>query len=251
MTQSPTFSEFLALIDERSTALRAAVAAVPDAAARVPGCPEWTVHDLVAHVGEVHRLWAVVVRAGAADGPPPADERGDMTPRGDLLDWSAESTRLLLAALTETGPDAPCWTWWPGSEAPQTVWAVARHQVQEAAVHAYDAQETIGKPEPVPAAIAIDAVAEFLQVTYGAEGPWPHSPARVVFTSIEGPSWTLDLTPAGARLAAAASGEAVATVQGSASDLLLALFGRIPLDTLSVEGDASVIDQLQAWGDTA
>lgn len=245
------FSEFLAQVDERSAALREAVAAAPDVAARVPGCPEWTLSDLVAHVGEVQRFWALVVRAGAADGPPPADERGDVSPQGDLFAWSAESTRLLLAALAESGPDAPCWTWWPGSEAPQTAGAVARHQVQEAAVHAFDAQETIGKPEPVPAVIAIDAVAEFLQVTYGAEGPWPHLPAQVAFVSVEGPSWTLDLTPAGAHLGPPASDAAVATVRGSASDILLALFGRIPLDTLSIEGAATVVDQLRAWGDTA
>jgi uncharacterized protein (TIGR03083 family) len=251
MTESPVFPEFLALVDERSAALREAVAAEPDPAARVPGCPEWTLRDLVTHLGEVQRFWALVVRAGAADGPPSADDRGDLGPQGDLLDWSAESTRLLISALTETGPDAPCWTWWPDSEAPQTAGAVARHQVQEAAVHAFDAQETIGKPEPLPAAVAVDGVAEFLQVTYGAEGPWPHRPARVVFACVEGPSWTLDLTPVGARLDPPASGEPVATVRGSASDILLALFGRIPLDTLTVEGDAAVVDQLRAWGDTA
>jgi uncharacterized protein (TIGR03083 family) len=251
MTVSPTFSELLALVDERSAALREAVAAAPDLTARVPGCPEWTLPDLVAHLGEVQRFWALVVRAGAADGPPSADERGDLSPAGDLLAWSAESTRLLLAALTETGPDAPSWTWWPDSEAPQTAGAVARHQVEEAAVHAYDAQETIGKAEPIPAAVAVDGVAEFLQVTYGAEGPWPHRPARVLFVAIEGPTWTLDLTPAGARLDPPESGEPVATVHGSASDLLLALFGRIALDTLPIEGDAAVVDQLRSWGDTA
>ena len=86
-----------------------------------------------------------------------------MDPHGDLPEWSAESTRLLLAALGEAGPDAACWTWWPLSDAPQTAGAVARHQVQEAGVHAYDAQEAIGKPEPIPAAVAVDGVGEFLR----------------------------------------------------------------------------------------
>jgi hypothetical protein len=102
----------------------------------------------------------------------------------------------------------------------------------------------------VPAAVAVDGVAEFLQVTYGSEGAWPHRPARIVFAATEGPSWTLDLTPEGARVDPAASGEPVATVRGRASDILLGLFGRIPLDTLSVEGDRAVVDQLRAWGDT-
>ena len=49
-------------------------------------------------------------------------------------------------------------SWWPESAAPLTVVTVARHQVQEAAVHAWDAQSADGKPEPIPAAAAVDAV---------------------------------------------------------------------------------------------
>jgi uncharacterized protein (TIGR03083 family) len=243
-----TFPELLSLIDERSAALRDAVAAASDLGAPVPGCPEWSLTDLVTHLGRVQRWWSVVVRAGAADGPPAFD---DAAPAGDLLEWSAESTRLLLAALGEVGPDQPCWTWWPLSEALQTAGAVARHQVQEAAVHAYDAQETVGKAEPIPATVAVDGVGEFLLVTYGAEGPWPHRPARVIFTASEGPSWTLDLTPSGARLDPAPSGDPVATVRGPASDILLALYGRIPLAALRIDGAPEVVEQLQAWGDTA
>jgi uncharacterized protein (TIGR03083 family) len=157
---------------------------------------------------------------------------------------------MLLSALGEAGPDAGCWTWWPLSDAPQTAGAVARHQVQEASVHAYDAQEAIGKPEPVPAAAAVDGVGEFLQVTYGAEGAWPHRPARVAFVAAEGPSWTLDLTTEGAKLDPAAGGEPSTTVTGSASDILLALFGRVPVDRLRIEGDATVLEELRGWGDT-
>jgi uncharacterized protein (TIGR03083 family) len=250
MTDTPPFPELLALVDDRSAALRAAVASAADLDARVPGCPDWSLHDLVAHLGEVQRFWAVVVRAGAADGPPPPEARGDMAPQGDLIEWSAESTGMLLAALTEAGPDAPCWTWWAASGAPSTAGAVARHQVQEAAVHAYDAQAAIGRPEPVPAGVAVDGIDEFVVVSLGSSGPWPHRPARVVFAATEGPSWTVDLTPDGAQAGPAASGEPVATVRGPAGDLILALYGRIPFDGLTVDGDAAVIDQLRSWVDT-
>jgi uncharacterized protein (TIGR03083 family) len=250
MTETLSFPEFLSLVDDRSAALRDAVVAASDLDARVPGCPEWSLRDLVAHLGEVQRFWSVVVRAGTADGPPPSDAVADTQPHGDLLEWSAESTRLLLAALGEVGPDAAAWTWWGISDAPMTAGAVARHQVEEAAVHAYDAQETSGKPEPIPATVAADGVAEFLQVTFGSEGPWPHRPARVVFAAIEGPSWTLDLTPAGAKLDPSEGGDAVATVHGTASDILLALFGRVPLDRLRIDGDGAVVEDLRNWADT-
>jgi uncharacterized protein (TIGR03083 family) len=250
MTDVPSFPELLSLVDERSTALREALAAAPDLEARVPGCPDWSLRNLVGHLGHVQCFWAAVVKAGGGDGPPPPQTIGYTEPGDDLGAWLAAQTRLLLAALGEAGPDSPSWTWWAASGAPQTAGAVARHQVEEAAVHAYDAQETIGKPESIPAAIAVDGVAEFLQVSYGVAGVWPHRPARVVFAATEGPTWVLDLTPAGAETDPAAGGEPVATVHGSASDILLALFGRIPLDHLRIDGDATVIDQLRAWSNT-
>ncbi|SDT62071.1 maleylpyruvate isomerase family mycothiol-dependent enzyme [Actinoplanes derwentensis] len=250
MTSTPPFPELLSLIENRSAALREAVAAAPDRTARVPGCPDWSLTDLVAHLGAVHRFWAATV-SEADDSRPPAPERiGDREPHGDLLEWSAASTALLLAALRDAGPEDPSWAWWAGSGAPLTAGAVARHQVQEAAVHAYDAQETIGRPEPLPAAVAVDGVGEFLSVGLGSLGAWPHRPARVGFHAVEGPSWTLDLSPVGARQGPAASGEPVTRVQATASDLVLALYCRIPLSAVRVDGDRSVAEQLTVWSNS-
>src|SRR4051794_33690328 len=47
-----------------------------------------------------------------------------------------------------------------------------------------------------------------------------------------------------------ARGGVAATVRGPASDILLALYSRIPLSRLQIDGDAGLIDRLQAWGDT-
>jgi len=47
------------------------------------------------------------------------------------------------------------------SSAPSTSGAVAWHQVQEAAVHARDAQEAAGHAGPLPAVVAADGVQEF------------------------------------------------------------------------------------------
>ena len=246
-----SFPEYLSLIDDRSAALRTAVAAASDHDARVPGCPAWTLNDLVLHLGRVQRFWSTVVAAGKADGPPPQESIPDPVPTGDLLEWSAESARLLLAALGAAGPDAPCWTWWPASAAPQSAIAVARHQVEEAGVHAWDAEETIGSPAPLPDAVALDGVAEFLQVTYGAEGSWPDLPALVEYVADEGVSWRLDLSELGAQLdPPKVGGTPDATVRGPASDILLALYGRIPLSRLDIDGDAALVDRLRNWGDT-
>jgi len=247
----PSFGDRLELIEERSTALRTA-AGTADPKARVPGCPDWTVLDLVAHLGEVQRFWAATVAAGPALRPPPEAEAPDREPSGDLMEWSVASTLLLLDALKAAGPDAPCWTWWAESGTPATSGSVARHQVLEAAVHARDAQEAAGAPEPLPSAVAVDAVDEFLHVGFGSMDGWPHAPARVRLVSDEGPSWTLILDETGASAVRGGPGPAPAvgaTVSGSASDLLLGLYRRAPWDDgpLHVTGDAELVRQLVVW----
>lgn len=57
------FEDQLSYVDDRSAALRAAAAAA-GTGARVPSCPDWSVADLVAHLGAVHLFWTAVVSAG-------------------------------------------------------------------------------------------------------------------------------------------------------------------------------------------
>jgi uncharacterized protein (TIGR03083 family) len=103
------FPDLLRLIDERSTAFRAAVASAPSLDVQVPTCPEWTLFDLVQHLGEGRRSWAATVAAGPAAAAKSASEGPAAPPeREALLAWSAESTEQLLSALREAGPDRGC-----------------------------------------------------------------------------------------------------------------------------------------------
>src|SRR5687768_3715154 len=149
-------------MDERSTAFRAAVAAAPSLDVQVPTCPEWTLYDLVQHLGDGRRKWAAIVAAGPADAPPAVSAPAAPREREALLAWFSAATEALLAALREAGPDRGCWTWWGPSQSPQTTGAVARHQLQQVAVHTYDAQAAVGTPEPLPEDVALDGVDEFL-----------------------------------------------------------------------------------------
>jgi uncharacterized protein (TIGR03083 family) len=244
------FPVLLRLIDERSTAFRAAVASAPDLDAQVPTCPEWTLLDLVRHLGEVQRRWAANVAAGPADGPAPMTAPDAPREREALLAWSAESTEQLLSALREFGPDHDCWTWWGKSASPRTSGAVARHQVQEATVHTYDAQLTAGAPQPLPSQAALDGVEEFLSTCCAWTGTWRHEPATVDYHATEGRSWRLSLSADGARftrLPAPATAPATATAQGTAAELVLVFYGRIPLDSLKLDGDRRLFDLLREW----
>jgi uncharacterized protein (TIGR03083 family) len=248
---TPPFADLLTLIADRSAALRAAAGGT-DADARVPGCPDWSVRDLVAHLGEVQRFWAAAVMAGPATEAPADDQVVDRTPSGELLPWFASSTETLLSALREAGPDRGCWAWWQASGAPLTAGAIARHQVQEAAVHARDAQEAAGRPEPLPNVVAADGVDEFLAVMLASEGPWPHAPATVAMDAGAAGSWLVELGEAGAVSTRADSRSSDGArpdtrLRGSAGDLVLVLYGRLPLDAVQVEGDRELAGRLLAW----
>jgi uncharacterized protein (TIGR03083 family) len=243
----------LRLIDDRSTAFRAAVASAPSLDVQVPTCPEWTLFDLVQHLGVGRRSWAATIAAGP-DAPAKVLAEG-VAPREReaLLAWLAESTQELLDALREAGPDRGCWTWWDGSQSPHTCGAVARHQLQEIAVHTYDAQLTVGAAEPLPDEVALDGVEEFLFTCCTMPDAWPYEPAVVDYRTVEGRSWRQWCDADGLRVARLSvpdnhAGEVVdVSAEGTASDLVLQLYGRLPLDSLKLDGDRRVLDQLIAW----
>jgi uncharacterized protein (TIGR03083 family) len=244
-----TFDDYLSQISDRSAALRSAVAAAPSLELAVPGCPEWTLADLTEHLGGVQMFWAVAVSSADASGPPPPDKTDFESPAGDLVAWSASCTGQLLDALSAAGPSSPSWAWWGASGAPLTASAVARHQVQEAAVHARDAQETVGAASPLPSPVAVDGLAEFLSVPLASLGPWPGKPVRVAFAASDGPTHVADLSASGVALDSGSEGPADLTVRGSASELVLGLYNRVPLSGLRVEGDAALLGELRSWAD--
>ena len=246
-----TFPQMLRLIEDRSAVLRAAAAEV-DLDSLVPGCPDWAVRDLVTHLGEVQRTWAYIVAAGPSEEPPGEDEIPSAEPDGDLLAWSAAATGELVRALTAAGPEQGCWTWWAAaSSAPATAGAVARHQVQEAAVHAFDAQEAAGHAEPLPAPVADDGVGEFVTVSLASMGPWPHEPGQVALEADGTGTWVVDLDADGARLHGPQDGPAKpgAWLRGTASDLVLALYGRNTAGEVEIDGDDELAQQLLEWAD--
>ncbi|WP_328992147.1 maleylpyruvate isomerase N-terminal domain-containing protein [Kribbella sp. NBC_01245] len=247
------FPDLLGMIDERSTAFCAAVSSAPSLDAQVPTCPEWTLFDLVQHLGDGRYRWAATVAAGPATAPP-ALEGAPSAPREReaLLAWMAASTQQLVDALREAGPDRGCWTWWADSQSPQTSGAVARHQLQQMVVHTYDAQITVGAPQPLPDEAALDGVDEFLFTCCATTAAWPHEPAVVDYHATEGRSWRLSLSADGARTTRLPSSDsegldASASLQGTASELVLALYDRIPVDSLKLDGDRRLFDQLLAW----
>ncbi|MCE0537519.1 maleylpyruvate isomerase family mycothiol-dependent enzyme [Kineosporia rhizophila] len=202
------------------------------------------------HIGVGRRSWAATVAAGP---DAPAKITVEDAPPGEreaLTAWLAASTQELLNALREAGPDRGCWTWRRRSQSPRTCAAVARHQLQEIAVHTYDAQLTVGSVQPLPPEVALDGVEEFLFTCCATTAAWPHESAVVDHHATEGRSWRLWLSADGARIARftpATDEEPDVSVRGTASDLVLLFYGRVPLDDLKVEGDRQVYERLIGW----
>ena len=138
--------------------------------------------------------------------------------------WCRDSTAQLIDALGSLEEDSPCWTWWGE---PSNAGAVARHQVQEAVVHAWDAANAMGVTSALPRDAALDGVPEFLHV-HRADLVVPSAKAITLHASDADASWTLG------------AGETT-TISASASDLVLYLNGRCSLDGLSVSGDPAVV----------
>lgn len=237
MGEQETAVDYVATVRRESAAL--ADAADGHWARPVPGCPGWTVTDLLWHLREVQWSWGRIVDEGLAE--PPDDAR--TPPRPDdpaelLADVRAGAQRL-ADILAAADPAQPCWTW----ASQQDAAFVIRHQAQEAAVHRWDAESALpgASPAPIDAAVAADALSEWLEFSAGwARREVTPLPGPVLLHATDtGSTWTLVegdrhtlrvIDPVPAR-------PPVATVSGTASDLLLAVYRRIGSDRLLISGD--------------
>ena len=221
-----------------------ATALVADPSLGVPSTPEWTIADLVWHLGEVHWFWATDVELRASDSEEiEADKPGRPATYADLVAWGRSQLDRMIQILASTADDVPVWTW-ALNESDHTVAFVRRHQVQETAVHRWDMQDaaTTGDPDPIEAEVASDSVDEFLSITlpWGVNHKKPlRGSVHLHCTDIAG-EWFIE--PNGRVDRAHARGDVA--LRGTASDLLLALYNRIDVDDLEVIGDGNVARQL-------
>lgn len=214
--------------------------------APVPTCPGWTVADLLVHTARVyrHKTHVLATRATA----PPASgawQRDDPPPEG-AADRYDEELAALVGALASSSPSAAVWTWWP---ADQTAGFWYRRMAHETAVHRVDAEAALGRVGSVATELAIDGVDEALDqflVPRIAEGSLVGAPTTVHLHATDGSGeWLVRLGPGGVSVEKGhAKGDVAA--RGTASDLLLWLWGRLPVDRLEVFGDATAVARLRA-----
>jgi uncharacterized protein (TIGR03083 family) len=226
---------------DRTAARFAAVLADADPALPVPACPGWTIADLALHIGSGQRWAASILLSGRSQKVPQV-----LRTTISWADWYAGTSAVLVAAIRAIDPDEPCWNFAPVD---QRAGFWARRRMHETAIHLVDVLQatdpgTTGLTA-VPAAIAADGVDEVFGVFLPrmlARGFEPAVTRQVgVRATDTGHEWTLTPVPQGDRPRVErgkAAGEAV--VSGTASELDLCLWKRLPGAVLAVEGDAGV-----------
>ena len=213
-----------------------------DLALPVPSCPDWTLADLVWHLAEVHHFWRTIVDEqrdtweGYVQPPRPAD--------ADLPAFFRDGLEATVTVLAAAHPDQANWTWSHQRDAG----FVMRRMAHETAMHLWDAQLTVGRERAIDAELASDGIDEFLDHFLG---PDPVATAAVGgsvhlhCTDVAG-EWTVRPKTEGGFEVAREHAKGDSAVRGPASDLLLVLWRRRPLDVVDVVGDAAVATRFVA-----
>ena len=237
--------DYLSIISDETS--RIVSAYERDRSAKVPWSDRWTVGTVARHVAGTHHVVAEVVR-GRPDADfglfaelqtPPKDSP-------DFVDWFRSGTASLLKQLSSVPADDECWSWFePG----RRVGWWARRMAFEAVVHRSDTDAAQGWDFSVSPEIAADGIDEFLDVFVAASRAAQDAPAGPTMNfecSDRGDRWWLDLSEQGGRSVSRTPRPASVRIRGTAEQLLLVVWGRIPAsDAVAVEvsGDVGVLDR--------
>ncbi|MGA7362009.1 MAG: maleylpyruvate isomerase family mycothiol-dependent enzyme [Candidatus Dormiibacterota bacterium] len=243
----PAITDWIASIDRESRSLAQAVAGA-GLDAPVPTCPDWRVRDLMRHLGGVHR-WAATHVSEARMSEMGQDETEavmDSFPEdASLPEWFEEGHQTLGQVLVDAPSDLKCWSFLP-APSPLAFWA--RRQAHETEIHRADAEFAAGSDRLIfPAAVAADGIEEIL-FGFGSRArrlSLDREYRLAVIPQDRPEGWLVHLGPNGIR-AQRRAGDADCHVRGTASDLYLLLWNRLPGSALTVEGDQTALASWQS-----
>ncbi|MGV1087543.1 MAG: maleylpyruvate isomerase N-terminal domain-containing protein [Mycobacterium sp.] len=223
-----------------------------DPSTPVPTCPEWTLEQLMRHLGRGDRWCAQIVAEQSAEYIDPRTVSGGKPTPGHEIEWLHDGPRALLEAVERTGAQTTVWTFL--GPRPAAWWI--RRRLHETAVHRADAALALGADFSIDPAIAADGITEYLERTVvraNEEGPAagdrPLGEGQSLHLHATDPGlgeageWTLLGRPDGVALDHE-HGKATVALRGPARDLLLAVVRRGATADLGLEvfGDQAVWD---------
>jgi uncharacterized protein (TIGR03083 family) len=213
----------------------------------IPSCPQWSLRELAAHLGGVHRWAAEIVSTRAAqrvahDAVPDSQYPPD---RDMQAAWLRAGAERLISAVAQAG-SAEVWAF--GNMAPAAFWA--RRQAHETMVHRADAELAAGRAVVLDAALAADGIDEWLWMLSGPRraemGTAALPPGAVLHLRAAQDErfrdWLVRAGPDAITVRDDA-GAADVTVCGPAGQLLLVLLRRLPpaAGNVSVAGERALL----------
>jgi uncharacterized protein (TIGR03083 family) len=220
-----------------------------DIEAEVPTCPGWTLRHLAFHVGAVYQRVTQHIVRGVVSKPEPATIEPE---EGHPLTYFDRHYNEVVRVLDHVDADLPAW-----NPAPQSKKASYWHRrlAVETAVHRWDAQVTSGPAEPIEAKLATDGITEVIDSLLPSgkrRGDTEGVRGIVALHAVDiSQNWYVRLRGEGIALLDTDTlldddhPHERAQATGSASDVLLALYGRVPFDVLEVAGDPRLLQALR------
>lgn len=249
-----------AIVEHTRRLAESAAAAGPDAA--VPTTPEWTITDLVEHVGQSQHWIAEIIERRITDPTQlptemavlPADSR-------EWPGWLSESAQRVVRACSDDALDAPVFNPAGDERTGTRFWMSS--VLNEAVVHGFDAANAAGRSDDIDAEIAAALITNHLAMLTSPTWEMQRSESAQAMrgtgqtlqwlaTDIadEAGAWFVEQRPDGATWKVSTQ-QADVTVAGPAQSLLLILTRRLPLTdseatNVDVDGDT---DLAQHWID--
>lgn len=237
----PRITDYLTELKKEAGGLREI--AGPEVLPRlVPSRPEATVAGILAELVRLYRWAADALEAdGAPDIPEPPSVGVDRPEDYD------EALGAVVDALESHPPEAPAWSWAP-VEWRAEFWY--RRTVVATALARWDVQMAVGATAPIPAALAADAISEVFEAHIPAghrRGESDHGGLVQLFAQDADASWFVRLRDGKIALLDHPDPrtELQARAAGSASDIALALWGRLPFGICDVVGDEVLLQALR------
>ncbi len=166
-------------------------------------------------------------------------------PKGEEAIAAFDDRSGALADALEALPeDFPIWNWF-GIEPPIPGF-YHRRMAQETAVHRWDAQAAAGTTAPIDTALAVDGIDELLRSFLSFAGADAELGGSIHLHATDADSEWLVRREHGKLVATPEHGKADVAVRGTASDLLLFIWNRVPASALDLAGDPAVADH---WKD--
>lgn len=218
----------------------------------VTTCPDWSVFDLVTHVGGLHR-WStrmvdesVTVQRWRTDFDTSSPDIADGA--AVAAAWLRDGLDPMTTAFTAASPTRPVWVW--GVDPTARWWP--RRMLFETIAHRCDLDITFGRTPVIDPERAVDGVDEYLtNLPFTAR--WNDQirsigGERASLLLISGEvdrAWRIRIGSNGwwwDRPAIDDAGASSVTIRANATDVFLLLQGR-PASSASIDGDSAVLDR--------